>query len=155
MSISSVKYIFILLFISELTGIRLASATMGELEESVESDRKNITAIRNLSIHRRNYNVHEISNSRLTVREYASNGVVFGVSWQGIQHPDLSQLLGKYFQEYQESSQAAIKIGGARSYGLIQGQKIVVEKFGHMRWLQGRAYVRTLMPHGVSSSELY
>ena len=42
----------------------------------------------------------------------------------------------------------------ARAYPLTSPDRVVVEKWGHMRNLQGRAYAPALLPPGVSSDEI-
>ena len=49
--------------------------------------------------------VTHVSRTNTTVNEYLSaNGTVFAVSWRGPRPPDLSQLLGPYFAEYQTAA---------------------------------------------------
>ena len=140
----------LLLFIE----IKDAQASLGQLEASIEDDRQKISAVRHASRIGNSYTVHEIANQRINIREYVSHGVVFAVSWTGARHPDLTGLLGKYFQDYQNSSRHSVKVRGVRSHGSIHGQNVIVEKSGHMRWIQGKAYVPNLMPMGVTSSEI-
>src|SRR5271156_1611294 len=54
------------------------------------------------------YTVEQISTpSGVTVNEYLSpDGTVFAVSWRGPGPPDLSQLFGSYFAEYQTGAAA-------------------------------------------------
>ena len=74
----------------------------------------------------------------MTVKEYLSpNGTVFAVSWRGPRPPDLSQLLGSYFAEYQTAAAAP---HAQRGHLLVQTENLVVETSGHMRDLRGRAY---------------
>ena len=64
------------------------------------------------------YTVHEMqSSSGTAVREYVSStGTVFAVAWQGPWLPDLRQLLGPYFDDYQRALQtASAGAEGARS----------------------------------------
>jgi hypothetical protein len=99
------------------------------------------------------YTVEQISTpTGVTVKEYLSaNGTVFGVSWRGPRPPNLSQLLGSYFAEYQT---AAASPSAQRGHLLIETENLVVETGGHMRDLRGRAYVPSLLPPGVSADEI-
>ena len=99
------------------------------------------------------YTVEQISTpTGVTVNEYLSpNGTVFAVSWRGPRPPDLSQLLGPYFAEYQT---AAASPHAQRGHLFIQTQTLVAESGGHMRDLRGRAYVPALLPPGVSADEI-
>lgn len=51
------------------------------------------------------YTLHEITTpDGRKIDEYAANGVVFGVAWQGRSLPDLSQVLGPdYFPSFQQA----------------------------------------------------
>lgn len=137
-----------------LSGVRISYASLGMTEASVEGDRQRFTAERHPSVVKSSYTIHEIANRRITVREYSANGVIFAISWTGARHPDLSGLLGKYFEDYQATSKRAVKVKGIHSYRSLQGQGVVVEKSGHMRWIQGKAYAPALMPEGVSPDEV-
>lgn len=99
------------------------------------------------------YSVEQISTpAGVTVNEYISQGgTVFAVSWRGPQPPDLSQLLGSYFAEYQS---AAASPRRQRGYLRVQTETLVVETSGHMRDLRGRAYLPALLPSGVSADEI-
>jgi hypothetical protein len=87
--------------------------------------------------------------SGTVVREFASpSGTVFGVSWQGFA-PDLQQLLGEHFEEY---VQAVSRQRGRRGRGTyIDTGDLVVETGGHMRFVVGRAWLRSQLPQGVSA----
>ena len=82
------------------------------------------------------------------VNQFVSpSGIVFGVSWQGATIPDLSQLLGEYFPEFQ---QAARSLGRKRGGIGVKTDRVVVESGGHMRAFRGRAYVPALVPESLS-----
>ncbi len=90
------------------------------------------------------------------VREYMSPaGQVFAVTWRGGPSPDLSTLLGSYFDEYLAARQNA-KQSKLHSlhYSLVTTPNIVVQMGGPMRALSGMAYVPALMPPGVSLAEI-
>jgi hypothetical protein len=99
------------------------------------------------------YTVEQISTpAGLSVNEYVSpNGTVFAVSWRGPRPPNLSQLLGSYFAEYQT---AAASPQAQRGHLFIQSENLVVETGGHMRDLRGRAYVPALLPPGLSADDI-
>jgi hypothetical protein len=100
--------------------------------------------------------VHEIQLPGGTrVREYVSPaGTVFGVTWRGPFRPDLQQLLGPYFDEFQEAAQAARHKAGGRAPIVIVRPGLVVELGGRPHAFFGRAYVPGLLPAGVSADEL-
>jgi hypothetical protein len=99
------------------------------------------------------YTVEQISiPTGVTVNEYLSpDGTVFAVSWRGPRPPDLPQLLGSYFAEFQT---AAASPQAQRGHLLIQTENLIVETSGHMRDLRGRAYLPALLPQGVSADEI-
>ena len=129
-------------------------ATLGEFAASVESDRKALSAVQSSGEVRNGYTIQEVSSDSTVVREYvSSSGVVFGIAWNGLTHPDLNQLLGSYAAEYLEALQQTARKPGYRHLQVKTG-RIVVEKWGHMRNLRGRAYVPALIPPGVSVDEI-
>src|SRR5690349_13554698 len=79
-------------------------AALGGSEASVVSDQVKFQASRRV-IPEHGYRIHEISRGDGTlIKEYVSfDGKVFGVSWKGPTLPDLSQLLGSSFGEFQNS----------------------------------------------------
>lgn len=99
------------------------------------------------------YTVEQISiPTGVTVKEYlAPDGTVFAVSWRGPRPPDLSQLLGSHFAEFQTG---AASPQAQRGHLLIRTDNLIVETGGHMRDLRGRAYLPALLPQGVSADEI-
>ena len=131
-----------------------AQATLGESVDSVASDQKALSAVRRTMKTSTAYTVHEIRTETLTVREYVSpSGVVFGIAWNGLTHPDLTPLLGSYISEYQKALKETKRQPGRR-HVTVKTDGVVVEKWGHMRNLQGRAYAPALIPQGVSVDEI-
>ncbi len=131
-----------------------AEATLGESADTVELDRKALTAVKGATEAHRSYTVHGFKSDSTTVKEYISPaGVVFGISWKGLTHPDLTQLLGSYAGEYREALRKTTRQQGRRRL-TVKTNRVVVEKWGHMRNLQGRAYALDLIPPGVSVDEI-
>jgi Protein of unknown function (DUF2844) len=99
------------------------------------------------------YTVEQISTPRgEAIKEYLSpSGTVFAVTWRGPRPPDLSQLLGSYFAEYQT---AVASRRPQRGHLRVQSPNLVVEGSGHVRDLRGRAYDPTLLPAGVNVDEI-
>jgi hypothetical protein len=102
------------------------------------------------------YDVHEITSDGLVVREYVTRqGQVFAITWHGPFKPDLRQLLGDYFARYQSAVAAAgDDRAGKHSHSVVSGADLVVQSSGRLRAFQGLAYVPSLVPAGVSVSEL-
>jgi hypothetical protein len=97
----------------------------------------------------RAYRLHEFTRDDGTsIREYVSfDGKVFGVSWKGPSLPDLSQLLGSNFAEFQNTLQ---RRPGRRKAAVVRNSDLVVESTGHTRAFYGRAYLNSLLPAGVT-----
>src|ERR1700730_8046406 len=83
-------------------GPRIACATLGEPESTVQSDVTQLRASIKSSEDRVGYRIHEIQLPGSTLlREFvAPNGNVFAVAWNGPTKPNLQQALGKYFDAY-------------------------------------------------------
>jgi len=125
-------------------------AALGESVDSIESDRESLTAVRGAMTAHRGYTVHEIKTDSTVVREYVSPaGIVFAVAWNGLVHPDLAELLGSYAGEYQEALQQTQRKQGRRQLQ-VKTNRVVVQKWGHIRDMKGRAYAPDLIPSGVS-----
>jgi len=95
------------------------------------------------------YTLHEITRPDGTlVREFVSPaGIVFAVSWQGPSLPNLAQLLGKYFPQFQQAAHS-----GAHRRGpiVVRSGTLVVESSGHMRAFHGRAYLTSHWPDNLT-----
>jgi hypothetical protein len=88
------------------------------------------------------------------VREYLSPaGKVFAIAWQGPWLPDLQQLLGSYFTQYQQAARAAKQRPGRAPVSIHQSS-LVVEQSGHMRGFVGRAYLTDQIPSGVTEESI-
>ena len=131
-----------------------AHATLGESTDSVESDREALSAVGGAITVHNGYTVHNLSSESNAIREYVSpSGVVFAIAWNGLVYPDLTGLLGSYAAEYKEALRQTPREPGVRHLA-VKTDHVVVQKWGHMRNLQGRAYVPGLIPPGVSINEI-
>ena len=100
------------------------------------------------------YTVQEIqAPTGIIVREYVSptTGKVFGVAWQGSWPPDMRQILGNYFGQYQQALQAQANSHAGRRPLVIQQPGLILQAGGHMRSFAGRAYIPEMLPQGVSA----
>ncbi len=132
-----------------------AWATLGGTGDSIAADRGMLTAASLATSKRAGYTVHEIRSEGITIREYVSpSNVVFAVAWNGVTNPDLDQLFGTYAAEYQAALAQAERKPGGRNQSRVATDRVVVERWGHMRNLQGRAYVPALVPEGVNIDEI-
>jgi len=143
--------LFLLVFLGYAIPVR---ATLGKSASSVESDRKALAAVKRPTTSHDSYGVHEMYSGANTVREYVSqSGIVFGISWNGLFFPDIDQLLGSYSNEYHKALQRTPRQKGSRHLH-VEASGVIVEKWGHMRDLHGRAYAPALIPSGVSVDEI-
>lgn len=155
-----------------ITYVSKAMASLGGPLDSIESDRKAfegklseivVPQARNAQRH---YTEHLIQQDGTEIREYAlPDGTVFAVTWRGPTQPDLSVLLGSYYNEYQDTlallqrstsqhsnDRTAQRRG--RSARVIRSKNMVLERSGHMRDIRGKAYLPQLMPDGVHPEDL-
>ncbi len=100
------------------------------------------------------YTVHEITTSYGTVvREYLSPAdKVFAVSWRGPVIPDLRQMLGGYYGQFEQAASAP-HVGGHRHLAVEQ-PGLVVQSSGRMRAFSGRAWAPELLPQNFSVSDI-
>jgi hypothetical protein len=130
--------------------LQQAAAVLGESIDSIESDRRMLSAVRGATMVRDGYTVHEVSSGATLLREYVSpSGIVFAIAWNGLTHPDLALLLGTYAGEYENALERTPRKRGQKALR-VQADRVIVEKWGRMRNLQGRAYAPHLIPPGVS-----
>ena len=130
-----------------------AFASLGGTVSSVDTDRVR-TQSALIRIQRvGDYSVHEmLSPTGTTIREfYGTSGIVFGVAWDGEWTPDLQQLLGSYFNRYQQGAATARRAAKNRGRLAIDDNDLIVHASGHTRSSTGIAYVRSLVPAGVSA----
>ncbi len=126
-----------------------AAAELGGNVSSIQADQEHMKGTRSVTSNAA-YSVHEIQAATGTkVREFVSpTGTVFAVAWQGPATPDLKQLLGTYFEQFQQAIQTKRAGRGPVS---VRQSGLVVEAGGHMRWFSGRAYVPQMVPQGVAT----
>jgi Protein of unknown function (DUF2844) len=90
--------------------------------------------------------------SGTVVTEYlGSDGLVYAVTWRGPSLPNLRQLLGTYFANYQTAaSQPVVRHRLVR----MNSPSIVIESSGKMRAFVGRAWVPSMLPSGVTGADI-
>jgi Protein of unknown function (DUF2844) len=137
-----------------------ALAALGRPESSIEEDRKMLSATERSHVVHPRFITRELSTSSVRVREFVSksNGVVFGMSWQGRHSPPLDGLLGPYREEYRQAiqkrdeSNRKVRI---RSRNLqIRTKNLLIERGGQLGDLFGRVLVTHLIPNEVDTHEL-
>jgi hypothetical protein len=97
--------------------------------------------------------VHEITMSDGTaVREYLSPaGKVFAVAWSGPFMPNLQQMLGTYYPQYE---QAASALHYGHRHMAVEAPGLIVQSSGRLRAFSGRAWVPALLPPNFSIDEI-
>jgi len=136
-------------------GPRIAGATLGEPEITVQSDVAQFRASIKSSEVRVGYRIHEIQLPGATLlREFvAPDGNVFAVAWNGPTPPNLRQALGKYFDAMISAPKP--KFADHRHLQIQQGD-LVVQGSGRMRaGFSGRAYLASAIPSGVNLGDLH
>jgi hypothetical protein len=130
---------------------KTASAALGGDESTVEADRIHMQGALMNTTRLDAYTMYEVrSASGIVVHEYvSSSGTVFGVAWRGPWMPDLQQLLGSYFDGYQQSAKAARLKRKGRGPVTVQTADVIVQIIGHPRAFLGSAYATQWMPQGV------
>lgn len=139
------------LFVVVLLLLTPAFASLGDDVSSVQRDQAHLNASVRVVAGQR-FSIQEMQTpTGTTIRQFVSpEGTVFAISWRGFA-PDLQQLLGNYFDEYtRAAAQAAHRGRGVR----IDTGELVVESGGHMRYVTGRAFLRSRLPTGVSSDDI-
>jgi hypothetical protein len=130
-----------------------AFAVLGGDATSVEADQIHINATRRVS-QSNGYVIHELhSSTGSVVREFVSpSGRVFAIAWQAPSLPDLRQLLGPYFDEFQKA--AALSHKPAHAPLFVEHSGLVVQLGGHMRSFTGRAYLPDQLPSGTRVEDI-
>ncbi len=132
-----------------------AFASLGGESGSVQADALH-TQGRLKSTAAQEYSLHEIDTPQgIVLREYVSpSGRVFAVTWHGSWMPDMRQLLGNYFGQYQQAAQQQLQAHPGRHPLVIETPGLMLTLTGHPGWFFGRAYIPDLVPHGVRAEEL-
>lgn len=100
------------------------------------------------------WNLQIIEADGVTVREFSDkDGTVFAVAWRGINRPDLSLLLGDYYQEFFAAEKAEPKTK-SRAPSETKTSRVTVRRSGHMRDMRGLAYLPDKVPAGVLVQDL-
>lgn len=143
--------LLILIFLMPLS----AYAGLGDQQGQVERDRAALDGVnRGVVKTQSQYQVIELNSHGNTIHEYVdSSGRVFAVAWQGIKEPDLSVLLGSYYNEYDAAREAHGNIPG-RTARALDTPRLQVRKGGHMRDLRGRAIALDIAPQNLNFGDV-
>jgi hypothetical protein len=133
-----------------------ALAALGGDVGSLSTDRESVQG-QLQSTPMRQYVLHQITASSGTlIREYETlQGRIFAVSWRGPMPPDLQQLFGSYYDQFQAAAAASAQAhpGMHRQISISQPD-FMMQALGRLRSVHGKAFVPSLVPAGVSVAEL-
>lgn len=131
-----------------------AFAALGDREDSIGSDKSKLRAASQNYRKHDLYSEHTLSGPMNTVTQFVSNdGLVFAVRWEGVTKPDLSVLLGSFYEEYNDINSQRARMS-TRAPVEVKTSKIIVRKSGHMRAWRGFAYILDHVPAGVRLEDL-
>ena len=127
-------------------------AALGGDVDSVEADRAQLRGTARIA-QMTTHSVHEIRTEKgVMLKEYVSPaGQVFAVSWKGPANPDLRQVMGNYYDQFQRAVRARTQVRGPIS---IHEPGLVVQMSGTMRAHFGRAYVPQMVPAQLSAESI-
>jgi hypothetical protein len=131
-----------------------AHATLGASRASVEADRTHMAARLSTSI-AATYKIDTITlaNGGVTKEFSRSDGLVFAVTWAGPSRPDLRQLLGARFDDFQADN-AQRDRRRTRTPLVSERADLVVHSAGRSGGFWGFAFIPQLLPPGFSASDL-
>jgi len=130
-----------------------ARAALGGSAASVESDRVSMKGLTRPvptgSVQKQEL---QLPSGTVVIEYLTSNGLVYAVTWHGPLLPDLHQVLGNYFANYQTAArQPLVRHRLVR----LTSPDIVIESSGKMRAFTGRAWVPAMLPAGVTSADIH
>jgi hypothetical protein len=130
-----------------------ARAALGGSADSVESDRVSMKALtRPVATGTLQKRELQLPSGTIVTEYLTDNGQVYAVTWHGPALPDLHQVLGNYFVNYQSAArQPVVRHRLVR----LTSPDIVIESSGKMRAFTGRAWVPAMLPSGVTSSDIH
>jgi len=140
---------------AQARGARLVYASLGGDTVSILADQGQMEGTRTMTA-ANSYTLHEIhAASGTVVREYQSaEGKVFGITWHGRVTPDLRQILGSYYGQYEEAMKARSGLRRGRRPILIDLPELKVEISGHPGSFSGRAYAPEKLPQGMRAEDI-
>ncbi len=131
-------------------------AVLGEYASSIDLDQQILRGERS-ELARPGYKVHELSSANGTVvKEFVSPaGMVFGVTWQAPQMPNLQQVLGNHNMAELQQALASRSRHHSGAPLIVRTAQLVFVSGGHMRSFHGYAYVPSLVPANVSAGVMH
>jgi hypothetical protein len=141
-------------FMSLVITSPLAMAELGGKADTIENVRQSLGLREPVVRQASSYAVHQMVNDGLKVWEFVgTDGTVFAVAWQGVAHPDLTKILGDYFEDFSNAVRLSSRNPGHRGK-ILTGNNVVVHKWKALRLARGLAYLPAAMPAGVTVNDL-
>ena len=93
--------------------------------------------------------------NQIRVRQYvSSSGQVYAVSWDGPAMPDIAVLLGTWFDRYRQEASAALPNASGLHSSRVSGSDLMVETAVRLRDFNGRAWLPSALPAGVTAADI-
>jgi hypothetical protein len=129
-----------------------ARAALGGSADSVESDRVSMKGLTRPTPAGTLQKQELQLPSGTVVTEYlGSTGAVYAITWRGPTLPNLRQVLGSYYTNYQTAArQPVVRHRLVR----FESPDIVIESQGKMRAFSGRAWLPAMLPSGVTAADI-
>jgi hypothetical protein len=130
-----------------------ARAALGGSSASIESDRLAMNGLtRPVPTGALQKQELQLPTGTVVTEYLTGDGAVYAVTWHGPALPNLRQLLGNYFANYQSAArQPVVRHRVVR----MSSPDIVIESTGKMRGFNGRAWVPALLPAGVTAADIH
>jgi hypothetical protein len=130
-----------------------ARAALGGNADSVETDRVSMKGLtRPAPAGTLKKQQLQLPSGTLVTEYLNANGAVYAVTWQGPTLPNLRQVLGNYFANYQTAARTPVV---RHRVVRLDSPDVVIESTGKMRAFVGRAWVPALLPSGVSPADIH
>jgi hypothetical protein len=128
-----------------------ARAALGGSTDTVEADRVSMKGL-NLAAGTEQQRILQLPSGTVVTEFLGANGAVYAVTWRGPSLPNLRQILGSYFANYQTAARAPVV---RRRLVRLDSPDLVIESSGHMRAFVGRAWVPSMLPSGVTPADIH
>ncbi len=144
------------LIITSIIGVSTpAPAQLGDKVDTIDQLAVKTKLTKKPPVAHKDYSVHELTDGVVSIREYADKeNKVFALAWDTLSQPDLSLLLGKYFDDFSVSVTHGGRPYGRPTQSEVRGEYVTVVKWGPMRAAHGKAYLHNDLPSGVKPEDI-
>jgi hypothetical protein len=130
-----------------------ARAALGGSSASIETDRVVMNGLtRPVAVGVLQKQELQLPTGTVVTEYLTGSGAVYAVTWHGPAMPNLRQLLGNYFANYQAAARQPVV---HHRVVRLNSPDIVIESTGKMRGFNGRAWVPALLPAGVTAADIH